>query len=450
MRVAIVGAGFSGTMVAAQLLRSGRAGEVHLIEKRHDVAQGVAYGTGCSSHLLNVPAGRMSAYPDDPDHFFRWLEDNPALVGGLRHPGDFIPRKIYAQYLDWVLSEAVAARPGVLKRWTDEAIHIDLKSGHALLRLEGGDAIEADRVVLAIGNFPPGHPHIADRSFYASRRYIGDPWGRANLAAIHPEESVLLIGSGLTAVDLVLALKEQGHKGLVHMLSRRGNLPQAHKPADPYPLFLDRENLPCSVREAVRLVREELKCAAEKGADWRPVIDAVRPVTQAIWSGWSLVEQRRFLSKVRPYWETHRHRMAPQVASIVQALVSSGRLVLHAGRLASFSEDGDITAGYVGKDGSMQTVVVQHVINCTGPECDYRRMRHPLAVSLVGQGLIRPDELGLGLETDQGGALIDAHGRASTVLFTLGPLRKGMLWETTAVPEIRVQAGELASLMVDG
>ncbi|HWY24061.1 MAG TPA: hypothetical protein VNX47_04035, partial [Nevskia sp.] len=54
------------------------------------------------------------------------------------------------------------------------------------------------------------------------------------------------------------------------------------------------------------------------------------------------------------------------------------------------------------------------------------------------------DALGLGLLTDAQGALLDRDGQASTWLYTLGPARKGQLWETTAVPEIRVQAQALA------
>jgi uncharacterized NAD(P)/FAD-binding protein YdhS len=208
--------------------------------------------------------------------------------------------------------------------------------------------------------------------------------------------------------------------------------------------------LPATVRQLVKIVRKELKSAAAKGIDWRPVLDALRPRTQEIWQALPLVEQRRFLSHIRPYWEVHRHRMPPDVANLVDDMVSSKRLFTHGGRLVSLEEkNGGVEARYRVRGADEDTVIqVDRVINCTGPECDYRRMRHPLIASLLGQGLVRPDDLALGLDTDSKGALLDAEARAKGILYTLGPLRKGTLWETTAVPEIRVQAEELAATLL--
>ena len=139
--------------------------------------------------------------------------------------------------------------------------------------------------------------------------------------------------------------------------------------------------------------------------------------------------------------------MPPDAAALADDLLKSGKLHLYGGRLISLVEkDGGVEARFRERGAAEDTVInVDRVINCTGPECDYRRMRHPLVASLLGQGLVRPDDLALGLDTDSKGALLDAEGHPSTILYTLGPLRKGTLWETTAVPEIRVQAEELAA-----
>ena len=452
LRIAIIGGGFSGTMTAVQLLRAARQPlELHIIERKPPLGRGVAYGTRYGSHLLNVPAGKMSAFPSEPDHFFKWLQNHPEMLSAPAEPGTFAPRKVYGGYVQSLLAEAEARVPVDVQvtQWTDEAIDLDAWDDHVTINLESGESLEVDRVVLAIGNFPPGHPHLADRGFFASERYVGDPWSKGNLDAVQPEDTVLLIGSGLTALDLTLGMRERGFQGVVHMLSRRRQLPQRHKVSEPYPSYL-KDPLPSTVRDLVRAVRAELRAAAEKGIDWRPVLDALRPRTQEIWDNLPLEEQRRFLSHVRPYWEVHRHRMPPDVAALVDEMFASQRLFTHGGRLISLEEkDGAVEVRYREKSAPEDTVIrVDRVINCTGPECDYRRMRHPLIASLLGQGLVRPDDLALGLDNDARGALLDAEGNAKGVLYTIGPLRKGTLWETTAVPEIRVQAQELAKTLL--
>lgn len=451
-RIAIVGGGFSGTMTAVQILRATRQPlDLHIIERKPPLGRGVAYGTRYGSHLLNVPAGKMSAFPSEPDHFLKWLQSHPEMLSAPAEPTTFAPRKVYGAYVQSLLAEAEARVPVDVNvtHWTDEAIDLDVWDDHVTINLESGESIQVDRVVLAIGNFPPGHPHLADRTFFASERYAGDPWSKGNLDAVNAEDTVLLIGSGLTALDLTLGMRERGFQGVVHMLSRRRQLPQRHQKADPYPAYL-KDPLPKTVRGLIRAVRAELKAAAAKRIDWRPVLDALRPRTQEIWHTLPLEEQRRFLSHVRPYWEVHRHRMPPDVAALVDEMVASKRLHTHGGRLLSLEEkDGGVEVRYRPRLATEDTVIkVDRVINCTGPECDYRRMRHPLIASLLGQGLVRPDDLALGLDNDAKGGLLDAEGNSKGVLYTIGPLRKGTLWETTAVPEIRVQAEELAATLL--
>jgi uncharacterized NAD(P)/FAD-binding protein YdhS len=453
LRVAIVGGGFSGTMTAVQLLRHAKGAlDLHIIERKPPLGRGVAYGTRYGSHLLNVPAAKMTALPSDANHFLRWLESHPELVAGPVQPTTFAPRKAYGAYVQSLLAEAEAKAPVDVQvtHWTDEAIDLDIWDGHATVNLESGQSMQVDRVVLAIGNFPPGHPPLADRSIFASERYIGDPWGKGNMDAIGPADTVLLIGSGLTALDLTLGMCERGFEGNVHMLSRRSQLPQRHRLADPYPPYLT-EQPPTTVRELVRVVRAELQKASDKGIDWRPVLDALRPRSQEIWQSLPLAEQKRFIRHVRPYWEVHRHRMPQDAAAMADEMLAKGRLSMHGGRLLTMEEkDGKVEVRFRTKGSAEDSVLlVDRVINCTGPECDYRRMRHPLVASLLGQRLVRPDELALGLDTDFNGALVDAEGKPSEVLYTLGPLRKGTLWETTAVPEIRVQAEELARTLLD-
>jgi uncharacterized NAD(P)/FAD-binding protein YdhS len=204
------------------------------------------------------------------------------------------------------------------------------------------------------------------------------------------------------------------------------------------------------LRHCLRRVREEVAKAAAQGADWRSVFDSLRPDTQALWAALAADEKRRFLRHVRPFWEVHRHRVPPQTAQRLEKLLAAGRLRFTTGRIEAFMEDWSGVDVVVRRrvTGERVTIRAQRVVNCTGPESNYRNLHHPLLVSLLEQGLARADALALGLDVAPDGALVGADGRASGRLFTLGPARKGSLWETTAVPELRVQARELAARLL--
>ena len=415
---------------------------VLLLERTGRVGPGIAYSTTSPSHLLNVPAGKMSALVEDPEHFLRWVR---RLEPGTQ-PGDFVQRRRYGQYLEAVLREAREhAAPGVvLETLTGEAVGVFQHDDSALVELADGTPLEARTVVLAMGNALPADLPVPDGGLYASPRYIRSPWTRGALSGIEPHHSVLLIGTGLTMVDTALSLAERNHEGRIYALSRHGLLPHAHRRgvvAGPAPLLPE----PLRVRSLLRAMRQEVRAAGE-GADWRGCVDSLRPVTAALWGGLSEPERRRFLRHLRSYWDVHRHRMAPAVSELLQSLRSARVLRLHAGRLRGFSlrEDEWIEVRARPKGTVFEaTFRVQHVINCTGPDASMSR-GHPLLGSLLEQGLGQTDGLGMGLAADAEGALVDAHGHASRTLFTLGPLRRGELWESSAIPEIRAQAAALA------
>lgn len=446
--IAIIGGGFSGSMVAAHLLNTATSPlTIKLIERRAVVGQGVAYSTELDCHLLNVPAGKMSAFADDPDHFLRWLQRHDE--GIFRVKADtFVSRKLYGHYIRAVLADAQANVSTVqLERLTDEAIATKTDSQNVAVCLSSGEILAVDRVVLALGNFPPGKPPVADSSFYQSKRYIGSAWSALPLLSSLPSEvPVLLIGSGLTTLDLIVTLHQQGHKGKIHVVSRRGLLPLSHQATVACSLLVKWNQTPKTIRALWCRVRQEVESAIAQGYDWRTVIDSLRPETQALWQALPIAEQRRFLRHVRPYWEVHRHRVAPAIAKVIALMLDSKQLLPYAGRIQSYYEEADGVDVTIRRRCSSELTVVRAgvVINSTGPECDYRKIQHPLILDLLASGLIRPDSLNLGLDVAANGALITAEGKASEWLYTLGSPHKGLLWETTAVPEIRQQARLLA------
>jgi uncharacterized NAD(P)/FAD-binding protein YdhS len=455
--IAIIGAGLSGTLVAANLLRlAGAPLRVVLIERRATTGRGVAYGTSCPDHLLNVPAGRMGVWPDEPEHFVRWLHEHRGEEGIplSADAGDYLPRGLYGTYVERVFAEVRAQAPRCVDfdRITGEVVDIDERpgGGGGVLKLSDGLTIDADQVVLAIGNLPGEYPIPRALPIYRHARYVHIPWHGDALAGLSPDDDVLLVGQGLTAVDLIVQLERAGHRGTIHALSRHGHRPHVHAATAPYRSFLADEAPPTTVRALVRRVRAEIELAAKSGGDWRAVIDSLRPYAPSIWEALSWSERARFMRYVRPFWEIHRHRLAPQTAAVVDRLVNSGRLKFYAGRLQSLEADESGVHALFRRRGTIQHVAlrVAKVINCTGPRTDYSKYQHPLFIHLLSRGLIDHDPLALGVNARPTGEVLRYRAGPSGWLFTLGAPLKGILWESSAVPEIRQQARDLAERLL--
>lgn len=449
-RIAIVGAGFTGTLLAVHLLREAKAPLViHLIEQHGWFGRGVAYSTGNPSHLLNTRVANMSAFPDEPGDFLMWLWRFDYHVDGLPIPPSghaFVPRGVYGSYLeDTLIAACKAAAPGV--ECTMRAVEaIDVRRGddRHLLSFQGDAPAAFDRVALCIGNLPPSLPPCEVVGQLDRPRYIADPWHEPELVDIPSDASVAIIGTGLTAVDVVLSLLDQGHQGLITTLSRRGLIPQRHVETRAYHDFLADEPAPESLSRLFVRLRCEIRKAEVGGFDWRSVIDAFRPHTERCWQALPQAERRRFLRHVRPYWEIHRHRMAPQAAERLWDAYRHGRLLRRKGRLMAIVEDGaDLVLSYRSRDGRIQHLRAAHVINCSGPQFDVSRLDHPLVASALQQGLARPDPLGLGLEVTPDFRLVDKNGEPSPGLLALGPIALGGCWESTAVPELRSQCARV-------
>ncbi len=457
--VAIIGGGASGTLVAAQLLRQAdRPLQVYLISREQPIGRGVAYGTDCLDHLLNVPAGRMGALPSHPGGFLEWVNTRiglPRFPTQPAGPEDFLPRCLYGAYLHAVLSTAVqkAAARVCLEPVNGEAVDIEeLPEGGGSILLADGRRIEADRIVLALGLLPGEYPIAKPLPFYKSKHYVHLPWTRLAYDDLDRDADVLLVGAGLTAVDLALELPRLGHRGRIHALSRRGLQPRAHTTPQTWRDFLADGPLPATPRAALRLIRAEIARAAEAGIAWQAVIDAIRPHTQKLWGSWSWREKSRFLRHLRPYWENHRHRLAPAVADKIAQFQKDGRLIPYAGRLVSLTDKGhDAEAVFRLRNSDQEvTLRVSKVINCTGPRTDYSKYQHPLFVNLLARGLIDHDPIALGLNAGPAGRILRYCGGPVGWLHSLGATLKGVLWESTAIPEIRVQAEDIARDILAG
>jgi uncharacterized NAD(P)/FAD-binding protein YdhS len=423
--IAIVGGGLSGTLVAIQLLRKAESSlSIILIEPRADLGTGIAYSTRQPEHLLNVQVKNMSLFPDDPDHFYRWL----AALDPSVKAQDYVRRSHYGLYVRDTLRNALQAAPeGVtFDHIRDTAVNIIPGEAGASVRCQSRRIIDADAVVLAFGNFPPRNPDRKNTHFYeTSLRYIPDSWANDLTRDLPSQSDLLLVGCGLTAVDVLLTLHKQGHQGKIHLVSRHGLLPLPHleQPATPQQFRFD--DLPTTPRDLLRFVRQQVECATAAGESWQSVIDGLRPHVNALWQRASDQQRRQFFTHVLPYWNIHRHRVPVQANQVLESLRASGQLDLQAGRVHSYHETSQqVEVTVNGRTGQQRTLSVQYVINCTGANPHYQTVEIPLIRQMFRQELCRPGILNLGLDTDEQGALIHADGQASSVLFTLGAARR--------------------------
>ena len=442
INVAIIGGGFSGAVLAVQLLRADSSASVAIIEKSSRMARGIAYNTPYERHLLNIPAGNMSALCDEPNHFLQWVRTHHDATAGK---GSFLSRAIYGQYLESLQNEAAELSGGRrFQSFQDEAVALYHDGSSFTIQMKSGKALLAETVVLALGNLAPRDPDFPGL-VNGAKKFVSFAWSPAALEDLPNEGSVLLIGSGLTSVDMAAALDARGFRGTIHVLSRHGLMPQRHKEACQWAQFWN-EDSPRTARGLLSLIRGQVRDADAAGMDWRGVIDALRPATQAIWRSLPNDERRRFLRHARAYWEIHRHRIAPEIDGVISRLRGEGRLLVHPGRITNYSEDerGAEVAFRCRRSGGQRRLLVDRVINCTGSEFDCRRTEDPLLANLQATGMAKPGPLSLGLDIDSAGAVLDRNGLPTPSLYAIGPLRKGTLWETTAVPEIRKQASELA------
>lgn len=447
--VAIIGAGFSGTLLAIHLLRQARPGtQIHLIERSSRFATGLAYGTAHAGHVLNVPAGRMGAFPDRPDDFLSWLRVQPdALADGMACDTAFVPRQLYGKYLRSLLVAAsLEAGPADLRLVNDEAIGADDTGDAIVLTLASGRSLRVDAAILAMGNFSAP---AACMGLDGSSLWRASPWQDGALSGIDPASRVLLIGTGLTMVDAAIALLDGGHAGPIHAVSRRGLLPRVH--AAPAPHGAPVQPYPIRLAALMRLLRHQAAEAMAEGRPWQGVIDAVRPLTQELWQAMSLADKRRFLRHVRCWWDIFRHRMAPAVAARIEAACASGQLRITAGRIIHCETDGDRMDVLVRLRAAREPVPlrVARAITCTGLTTDITRVADPLLRTLHSQGLVRPDPLSLGLDVVSSCAVVGRAGGVSGRLYAVGPMTKGVFWEIIAVPDIRRQCDVLAQHLAE-
>ena len=452
--IAIVGGGFSGVMTAVNLARlSTHPLQVTVINDRRPAGRGVAYSTRRPQHLLNVAARNMSAFRDDPDHFLRWLRTRSEFdtLPEIELRERFIPRMVYGDYLRSIMHHHLQSADGMTPVRTEfvagEVLDIESAGDMALLRLADSTTLEADRVVLATGNEPPaalpgsealaGHP-----------AWMGDPWQPLEQRLPREGESIVVLGTGLTTVDVIISLRAQGWMGSIHAISRHGWFPHSHfrgiEYADFPPSSVDLTEL--GLEKLVALVQHHCALLHERNANPAIIVDKMRPYTQRVWNHFTRDERLAFAQRYAARWNVFRHRIAPDIHAQITSSQLTGQLQIHAAGIEWVAVSGDRLVVHLDNGESQAGGLV---INATGPATKLTASRSLLLQNLLRRGLVVPDETDMGVRVDPDHTVILGDGERSGLLLALGPLLRGTFWETIAVPELRAQAKRVAETLLE-
>jgi uncharacterized NAD(P)/FAD-binding protein YdhS len=447
--ITIIGGGFCGAMLAVNMLRENKPVHIRIIEKDKNIGHGLAFSAVKDYHLLNVPAHIMGAFSDNTKHFLEWLKNNNIEIP----PSNHVPRKYYGQYINELfIRETGACKPyQKVEIIEDEAVNVFLKEGKAEIKLKSGNSFITGKVVLAVGHFPPGHPRSKDQSFIESERYFQDPWTAALYNnKLHRLDKIAIVGSGLTMIDTVLTLYNSGFKGKIFSFSNHGYLPFVYKTSEQYPSFYHEIKEHNNILAIFKVVRKHMKIAEEKAIGWRAVLDSFRYQNQEIWLSLPLEEKKKFLKHLSRIWNIARHRIPYDYDQVLNKLIKSGQLEIKAVKIISIVKGNNcIEVNYKLKKSNEEIKdKFNYLLNCTGPQSNYKRIECPLIVNLLKQGYIKCDIFSMGLNALPNGTILDKEGVPSNILYTIGPPLKGILGESTAVPELRKQAQELAVLLL--
>jgi uncharacterized NAD(P)/FAD-binding protein YdhS len=433
----IIGGGASGVLLAYQLLqRSTPDFRITLIEKRPEIGRGLAYHTGNPEHVLNVRIANMSALPDEPDHFWRWLTSREGVPPPCPDPYCFVPRRIYGDYIASLLTMSQGRSLHRLSIVQGTCVDVSEELNGVVVRLDDGRCYVGDIVVLATG-----HDVRSCSAGYA------DPWVTPSAAGIDPDATVLVLGTGLTMIDYVQSLVHDGHRGPIVAMSRRGLLARSHQRADPVRILEAEVPFGASISQLLRWFRGRVDAHAAKGGDWRSVIDGVRPYTQRLWRELPPASKRRFLEHARAWWDVHRHRMAPEVEARITLALYDGRLTVMAAKVAGVEpNDAGARVHYRRRGQSeIQSMQVGAIVDCTGIVKDPLASANPAVRSLFDRGLARVDPLHIGIDIGPDCAIVNRDGVPSRRLFAVGPLTRAAFWEIIAIPDIRNQCAALAA-----
>lgn len=445
-RIIIIGGGFSGAALAWHLHRTApHRHEILIVEPRDEIGRGLAYDNGDPAHRINVPALKMNLDFDEEGHFDQWLiaagypARDPASVIADAHL--FPTRKAFGDYVNAHVRELGDA---VTHKKAKASAVVSDQGGYRVI-CDNGDDIQADTVVLAVCHTPPDVPSSLT-PLRTHPGFIANPWQSGALGDIAPDARVLIVGTGLTMADIVASLDRQGHRGNITAISRRGLRSQTHATQFSETIGDFASNPSRTTLSLLRHVRRTISEAAREGKSWHPVLDQVRLQGFDIWRALPLHERARLIRHLRPFWDTYRFRIAPQVDDVIVRRIAGGALTIQAASVRASASQGtalsvDLRAR---RSATWKPASFDAIILATGPAHGTVFSSNPLLGQLSNDGLARPDPLGLGIDVDVQGRAIGRDGRPAERLFVAGPLARGTFGELMGVPDLARHARNIA------
>jgi uncharacterized NAD(P)/FAD-binding protein YdhS len=447
-RIGIIGGGASGTLVAANLLwKSRQPVEIFLIDPSGSFGPGVPYRTENPMHRLNVPAARMSALDDNRDHFLEWMRQRDPETTGDAYPS----RGIYGEYLKGLLAKAESERdPGTnLNRVTGTVTEVRPTDQGATLLLKDS-SIEVDHAVIATGPIEGADPVTVPDELRERGIYVPNAWDEAAVLPARADAEVLIIGTGLTMVDAALTLSTGANGPRIRAVSRSGLVPKSHLTGltlvEKPDLRLDG---PPRIQHLMAAFSSEFARASQAGGGWRDAIDSLRLVTGEVWRELPTEDKQWFMTNLNRVWEVHRYRMAPEVGSRFDELLSAGRVTVSANRIGAIETAGSRARVSLVSEPGTEVAEFDRVISACGAGTDVRRDAPAPIPGLIESGHLRPDDINLGLDVDRDGAAIERSGRRSDLFSTLGSLRRGVEWETIGMIKLRWQSAAIADRLLE-
>ena len=449
--ITIIGGGCSGTLLLVQLIKQAKSAlSINLVYAGHQLTRGIAYTTDSFAHLLNVRTNRMSAFTEDPKHFQNWILGKDEYVAW--HTPDlaerFMPRKIYGHYLEELLADSLNNIPSSTKVNIihDEVVDIkQIENGYKII-LKNEASFSTKHVALCTGHQAP--LSLPGKTKYAPNNAIAiNPWSEINTQGLNTDDAVLILGSSLTMADTVISLAEQNFNGKIYVISRHGQLPlehpiQRHEHSHP-DNFIPSNDLQLLYRQ----IKDRIRELTSSSTTWHePVLEVLRPHTQRLWNQFPILQKQQFLRHLNHRWGRLRHRLPTEIFQFLQTKIKEHQLELIAGSIISIDEKNNALAVSITDRNTdeSRTLYVQRVINCTGPEANPEKSGNPLFQNLLKSGLVNACPMRLGFDATMDGKIINKTGSVTQNIYTMGAGLRGIIWETVAVPELRVQAKILA------
>lgn len=457
LRIGIIGGGFTGAVFAVHLARAATAAlDIEIIEPREKPGAGLAYGSCEPEHRINVPSDRLTVFAEDPHHFSDWLRRTgkwEADAFGLTMQGDhYSKRHDFAAYVASLIAETAASNPSgsAIAHRRTMATTLSREGTQWRVSFEDGSVANYDEVVLCATYGRPAFRWPLNDGADQLTHLVRDPWDWAAIKTIPNDSDVFIIGSGLTMCDVVVTLRKGGHTGNIRAVSRRALTPRQHGDFDGSLDLFEGQVPPATALGLLRFVRRRVDELAAQGRSWHAVVDAMRRNLACYWSTLPVNERSKIVRRLRSYWDVHRFRLAPQVASTLETGQREGWLELRAGHIGSIGREGtNFAVSWTPKGEAARTDLYGAIVNCTGPDGDLNRSGNPLLRAAINDGFVRPDALRIGLDVDARGGVLDRNGAPTPHLWAAGPLARAIVGEATGVPEASSHARHVAEALAE-